>query len=304
MLYNHLFSFYTNCCYLLNAVIYKDYIVAKIIDGKAIAGHIKQKLKTDADKLKENGIMPGLAVVLVGNNPASLVYVRAKGKACDEVGIASFQHNLPEDIRQEELIELIKKLNADTPHLNEEAVLETILPSKDVDGFHPFNVGRLVTGKPLLQPCTPYGIMKILESEGIEISGKHAVIIGRSNIIGKPAAIMLLQRNATVTICHSKTKDLPHITRQADILIAAVGKPKMVKGDWIKQGAVVIDVGVNRLENGTLVGDVDFEEAKAVSSAITPMPGGVGPMTIAMLLNNTIDAAKRQQQKGIFKGLK
>ncbi|OGP31336.1 MAG: bifunctional 5,10-methylene-tetrahydrofolate dehydrogenase/5,10-methylene-tetrahydrofolate cyclohydrolase, partial [Deltaproteobacteria bacterium GWC2_42_11] len=205
--------------------------MAKIIDGKAIARHIKQKLKTDADKLKENGIMPGLAVVLVGNNPASLVYVRAKGKACDEVGIASFQHNLPEDIRQEELIELIKKLNADTsvngilvqlplpPHLNEEAVLETILPSKDVDGFHPFNVGRLVTGKPLLQPCTPYGIMKILESEGIEISGKHAVIIGRSNIIGKPAAIMLLQRNATVTICHSKTKDLPHITRQADILI-------------------------------------------------------------------------------------
>ncbi|OGP31018.1 MAG: hypothetical protein A2073_07435 [Deltaproteobacteria bacterium GWC2_42_11] len=165
-------------------------------------------------------------------------------------------------------------------------------------------MGRLFIGKPILQPCTPLGIMKLLEHEGIDVKGKHAVVTGRSNIVGKPAAIMLLQRNATVTICHSKTKDLPHITRQADILIAAVGKPKMVKGDWIKQGAVVIDVGVNRLENGTLVGDVDFEEAKAVSSAITPMPGGVGPMTIAMLLNNTIDAAKRQQQKGIFKGLK
>ncbi|MBI5893455.1 MAG: bifunctional methylenetetrahydrofolate dehydrogenase/methenyltetrahydrofolate cyclohydrolase FolD [Deltaproteobacteria bacterium] len=283
--------------------------MAKIIDGKALASKIRQELKTEVDKLKTNGIKPGLAVILVGNNPASKVYVNAKGKACEEVGINSLQHNLPENVEQKELISLIQRLN-NTPdvhgilvqlplpaHIDEENVLEAISPYKDVDGFHPFNIGRLAIGKPALQPCTPFGIMKLLESEGLEISGKHAVVVGRSNIVGKPAAIMLLERHATVTICHSRTKNLSDVTRQADILIAAVGRPKMVKGDWIKKGAIVIDVGVNRLENGSLAGDVDFEEAKQIASAITPVPGGVGPMTIAMLLNNTIEAAKRQSSR-------
>lgn len=283
--------------------------MAKIIDGKALAGRIRQELKTEAAELKAKGIKPGLAVILVGNNPASKVYVNAKGKACEEVGINSLQHNLPEDAKQEELVSLIQRLNNDSDvhgilvqlplpaHIDEEAAIEVILPSKDVDGFHPFNVGRLVIGKPCLKPCTPFGIMKLIESEGLEISGKHAVVVGRSNIVGKPVAMMLLQKHATVTICHSRTKNLSDVTRQADILIAAVGRPKMVKGDWIKKGAIVIDVGVNRLENGSLAGDVDFEEVKDIAGAITPVPGGVGPMTIAMLLNNTVEAAKRQGLK-------
>ncbi len=284
--------------------------MAKIIDGKALASKIRQELKTEAAQLKANGIKPGLAVILVGNNPASKVYVNAKGKACEEVGVNSLQHNLPEDAKQEELISLIQRLNNDSDvhgilvqlplpaHIDEEDVLEAISPYKDVDGFHPFNIGRLAIGKPVIQPCTPFGIMKLLESEGLEISGKHAVVVGRSNIVGKPVAIMLLQKHATVTICHSRTKNLSDVTRQADILIAAVGRPKMIKGDWIKKDAIVIDVGVNRLENGSLAGDVDFEEAKQIASAITPVPGGVGPMTIAMLLNNTIEAAKKQGLRG------
>lgn len=280
--------------------------MAKIIDGKIAAEKIRQGLKAEVEKLETLGIKPGLAVVLVGNNPASRVYVKAKGKSCEDVGIASFQHDLPEDTKQEELLAIIQKLNNDPqvngilvqlplpPHLDQETLLEAISPQKDVDGFHPFNMGRLFIGKPILQPCTPLGIMKLLEHEGIDVKGKHAVVIGRSNIVGKPAAIMLLQRHATVTICHSRTKDLPQVVRQADILIVAIGKPMMVKSDWIKPGAVVIDVGVNRLENGKLAGDVDFEDVKERASFITPVPGGVGPMTIAILLHNTIEAAKKQ----------
>lgn len=280
--------------------------MAKIIDGKALASRIREELRAEVDRLKASGINTGLAVVLVGSSPASKVYVSAKAKACGEVGINSFQHNLPEDARQEKLISLIQRLNSDPsvhgmlvqlplpPHIDEEAVIEAISPVKDVDGFHPFNAGRLFIGRPALQPCTPLGIMKLLEYEGIEVNGKSAVVIGRSNIVGKPAAVMLLQRHATVTICHSKTKDLMGIARQADILIVAIGRQKMVKGEWIKDGAVVIDVGVNRLNNGRLAGDVDFEDVKERASFITPVPGGVGPMTIAMLLSNTVEAAKRQ----------
>ncbi len=278
---------------------------ASIINGKEIAANIRNSLKAEVQKLKEKeGVTPGLAVVLVGENPASKVYVRNKGKACEEAGIRSFQHDLPAETGEEDLLNLIERLNNSKDvhgilvqlplpfHIDETRVIEAIAPRKDVDGFHPYNLGRLVMGKPLLEPCTPLGIVKLLDSIRVDISGMEAVIVGRSNIVGKPMALMLLKRNATVTVCHSRTRDIEDKIRRADLVIAAVGKAEFVKGDWIKEGAVVIDVGINRAAGGGLVGDVDFQGASRRASFITPVPGGVGPMTIAMLLNNTVDAAR------------
>lgn len=280
--------------------------MSKIIDGKVISEKIRAEVKEVTEKLKRGkGTIPGLAVVLVGDNPASKVYVGSKEKACGEMGFYSEKHVLPATATQDELLKLIDKLNKDNKihgilvqlplpkQINEDIVLEAISPEKDVDGFHPYNVGRLAVGKPLFQPCTPYGVMKMLEYSNISVEGKNAVIIGRSNIVGKPVALMLLQKSATVTICHSKTKDLREELKRADIVVAAIGKPEFVKGDMIKEGSVVIDVGINRLESGKLVGDVDFASAEKVASAITPVPGGVGPMTIAMLMYNTLESAKR-----------
>ncbi|MEK7678690.1 MAG: bifunctional methylenetetrahydrofolate dehydrogenase/methenyltetrahydrofolate cyclohydrolase FolD [Deltaproteobacteria bacterium] len=284
--------------------------MAHIINGKEVALSVKLGLKAEVASIKEeSGVTPCLVVVMVGENPASKVYVRNKGRACEEAGIRSIQHTLPETATEETLLNLIAQLNASEEvhgilvqlplpkQINEEKVLEAIDPSKDVDGFHPYNMGRLMIGNPTLQPCTPYGIMKLIESTGIEISGKEAVIIGRSNIVGKPMAMMLLRRNATVTICHSKTNDLAKKVAGADIVIAAIGKANFVEGGWIKEGALVIDVGINRTADGRLVGDVDFEGASKKASHITPVPGGVGPMTIAMLLKNTVEAAKASVKK-------
>lgn len=284
----------------------REVLMATIIDGKAISEKIRSEVKAATETLKnEKGVTPGLAVVLVGDNPASKVYVGSKEKACIEMGFYSEKHVLPVTASQDELLKLIDKLNKDKnihgilvqlplpKQINEDLVLEAISPGKDVDGFHPYNVGRLAVGKPLFQPCTPYGMMKMLEYSNISVEGKHAVIIGRSNIVGKPIALMLLQKSATVTICHSKTKDLKAEVKRADIVVAAIGKPEFVTGDMLKEGAVVLDVGINRLESGKLVGDVDFASAEKVASAITPVPGGVGPMTIAMLMYNTLESAKR-----------
>ena len=280
--------------------------MAEIIDGKTMAMELRAALKNEVDILKETrGVTPGLAVVLVGDDPASKVYVRNKGKACEEAGIRSVEHLLPEDASEERLLGLIRDLNDDSEihgilvqlplpkHLDQTKILEAVSIEKDVDGFHPYNVGMLTLGKPVFEPCTPRGIMVLLDSIGIDIEGKDAVVIGRSNIVGKPAALMLLSRNATVTLCHSKTKDLAARVSSADIVIAAVGRPGFVKGDWIKKGAVVIDVGINRLPDGRLAGDVEFLKASSRAGYITPVPGGVGPMTIAMLLENTLDAAER-----------
>lgn len=278
---------------------------ANIINGREVAATIRAGLKEEVAILKARGVTPGLTVVLVGEDPASQVYVRNKGKASREVGIDSKEHILPDSTTEEELLTLIGELNASKDvhgilvqlplpaHIDSDAVLEAIDPAKDVDGFHPYNVGRLMIGRPTLQSCTPYGIMKLIETTGIELSGKDAVVIGRSNIVGKPMAMMLLHRNATVTICHSRTKDLAAKVRAADVVVAAVGRAEFVKGDWIKPGAVVIDVGMNRNDAGKLVGDVDFQEASVRASFITPVPRGVGPMTIAMLLQNTVDAARK-----------
>jgi methylenetetrahydrofolate dehydrogenase (NADP+)/methenyltetrahydrofolate cyclohydrolase len=278
---------------------------AKIIDGKAIAAKIRGELGEEARKLAAQGIKPGLAVVLVGEDPASKVYVAMKEKACHDVGIFSDEYKLPAETSEEDLLALIEKLNSDPrihgilvqlplpKQIDTEKVLEAISPKKDVDGFHPYNVGRLVVGKPLFQPCTPYGIMMMLRETGVDLSGKEVVVVGRSNIVGKPVAFMCLQQNATVTLCHSKTRDLAAKVGMADILIAAVGQPEMIKGAWIKEGAVVIDVGVNRVGDKKLVGDVEFAAAAERASAITPVPGGVGPMTITMLLYNTVASAKR-----------
>lgn len=284
----------------------ENVMTAKIINGKEIAAQVRAELKSEIQALKEKtGVTPGLTVVLVGENPASLVYVRNKIKACEEVGINSVQHKLPETTTHEELLGLIRKLNASKEvhgilvqlplpkQINEEEILEEISPSKDVDGFHPYNVGRLMIGNPVLQPCTPYGVMRLLDSTGVDLSGKDAVVVGRSNIVGKPMAMMLLKRNATVTVCHSKTKDLVERVKKADILVAAIGRAEFIKGEWVKEGAIVIDVGMNRTMEGKLVGDVDFEGASERASFITPVPGGVGPMTIAMLLKNTVVAASR-----------
>jgi methylenetetrahydrofolate dehydrogenase (NADP+)/methenyltetrahydrofolate cyclohydrolase len=279
--------------------------MAKLIDGKAIAAKIRGELKVEVATLQATGITPGLAVVLVGEDPASKVYVSMKEKACHDVGIFSDEHKLPVETSESELLKLIDTLNNDPrihgilvqlplpKQIDTEKVLEAISPHKDVDGFHPYNVGRLVVGKPLFQPCTPYGIMVMLRESGVELAGKEVVVVGRSNIVGKPVAFMCLQQNATVTLCHSKTKDLAAKVGMADVVIAAVGQPEMIKGDWIKKGAVVIDVGVNRVADKKLVGDVEFEAASRRASAITPVPGGVGPMTITMLLYNTVQSAKR-----------
>jgi len=280
--------------------------MARIIDGKQIAKDLRGAISVDVAELGKSSVTPGLAVVLVGDDPASRVYVSMKEKACEACGIFSDEHKLPVDTSEAQLLSLIDELNNDAridgilvqlplpDHIDENKVLEAISPSKDVDGFHPYNVGRLATGNALFKSCTPYGIMKMFEAEGVELKGKEVVVVGRSNIVGKPVALMCLEEHATVTICHSRTRDLAEKVRQADVVIAAVGRPEMVKGDWIKEGAVVIDVGVNRVGDKKLVGDVDFEGASKNASAITPVPGGVGPMTITMLLYNTVESAKRR----------
>jgi methylenetetrahydrofolate dehydrogenase (NADP+)/methenyltetrahydrofolate cyclohydrolase len=279
---------------------------ATIIDGKALSDSIKHDVARRVQILKEQGVAPGLAVVLVGDDPASQVYVRNKAAACEKAGLNSRVIRLPADASQAELLDLIHELNEDDAmhgilvqlplpaHMDSSLVIETISAAKDVDGFHVSNAGLLMTGKPLFRPCTPYGVMKMLESQDVTIRGAEAVIVGASNIVGKPMAMLLLAAGATVTLCNSKTKDLGAQTRRADILVVATGKPGIVTGAMIKPGAVVIDVGINRLPSGKLAGDVDFDSAKQVAGAITPVPGGVGPMTIAMLLVNTLEAAERQ----------
>ncbi len=280
--------------------------MARIIDGKQIAKDLRGAITADVSALKKKNVTPGLAVVLVGDDPASRVYVSMKEKACEECGIFSDEHKLPAETSEEQLLALIGELNNDARidgilvqlplpgHIDEGKVLEAISPAKDVDGFHPYNVGRLVTGNALFKPCTPYGVMKMFEAEGIDLKGKDVVVVGRSNIVGKPVALMCLEQHATVTICHSRTRDLADKVRQADVVIAAVGRPEMIEGSWIREGAVVIDVGVNRVGEKKLVGDVDFEGASRRAAAITPVPGGVGPMTITMLLYNTVESAKRR----------
>ncbi len=278
----------------------------KIIDGKALAAQLREEIAASAAELKGQGVTPGLAVVLVGSDPASQVYVSMKEKACAATGIFSDEHKLPEETSEAQLLALVDQLNRDPridgilvqlplpKQIDEGKILEAISPLKDVDGFHPYNVGRLATGSPLFQPCTPYGVMKMIEHTGIDLAGKEVVVVGRSNIVGKPVALMCLAKHATVTICHSRTRDLPAIIGRADVLIAAVGRPEMIKGEWIKPGAVVIDVGVNRVGEKKLVGDVEFEAARERAAAITPVPGGVGPMTITMLLYNTLESARRR----------
>ena len=280
--------------------------VPKIIDGKELAKSIRLRLKEEVDELKNADIHPKLAVIMVGNDKASKVYVKNKSKACNEVGIEYEEHLLPETTKMDELLELIEKLNNDeTVHgilvqsplpqgLDANIAFRTISPKKDVDGFNPINVGKLSLNQDCFVSCTPYGIIKMLEAYNIEIQGAHAVIIGRSNIVGKPLAKCLLNKNATVTVCHSKTKNLPEVTQQADILIAAIGKPKFITADMVKEGATVIDVGINRLDDGKILGDTDFENIKDKVNYITPVPGGVGPMTIAMLMYNVVKASKQQ----------
>ena len=280
---------------------------AALIDGKAIGAAVRAEIgKRAAEFTARTGIRPCLAAVLVGEDPASRVYVRNKGKACVDAGMLSRQINLPATASEKELLDLVAQLNADDSvhgilvqlplpdQIDESKVIESIAPAKDVDGFHPVNAGRLLIGEPGFIPCTPFGILKLLDYEKVELKGKHAVVVGRSNIVGKPVAILLLSRHATVTICHSRTQDLPGVVRSGDVVVAAVGKAEMVRGSWIKPGAVVVDVGINRLPDGRLVGDVAFEEARDVAGKITPVPGGVGPMTITMLLHNTLEAAQRR----------
>jgi len=286
-------------------------MTARRIDGKAAAQKIRDRVATLAEGFESStGRVPGLATVLVGEDPASAVYVRSKNRATAEAGMVSFAHNLPRAISEDELLQLVDDLNADErvdgilvqlplpAHIDAARVIETIDPAKDVDGFHPVNAGRLVTGLPSLVPCTPFGCLHLLKQELGNLSGLDAVVIGRSNIVGKPMAQLLLGESATVTIAHSRTRDLPVVVRRADIVIAAVGRPEMVRGDWIKPGATVIDVGINRVSTddgkGRLVGDVAYDEAVEVAAAITPVPGGVGPMTIAMLMRNTLVAAHRR----------
>ena len=281
--------------------------MAIVIDGKAISREIRAELKRDALRLKaEKGIVPGLAVVLVGEDPASQVYVRHKENACAEAGFLSRTIRLPAATTQQVLLDLIQNLNHDGKihgilvqlplpgHISVDAVTEAINPRKDVDGFHPLNIGRLFSGNPWHQPCTPAGIIELLDRSAIGIEGKEAVILGRSNIVGKPLALMLLARHATVTVCHTRTRNLAEVTRRAELLFAAAGKPEMIRADMVRDGAVVIDVGINRLADGRLVGDVAFDEVAAKAAYITPVPGGVGVMTIAMLLKNTLQAAAGQ----------
>jgi methylenetetrahydrofolate dehydrogenase (NADP+)/methenyltetrahydrofolate cyclohydrolase len=279
-------------------------MAAQIIDGKKVAADIKEGLKKEIAELKSKGINPCLAVVLVGENPASQKYVSSKEKSCTELGIGSIAHKIPETTTQQELINLVDTLNRDRKvhgiliqlplpkGLDEKELMNKISPEKDVDGFGPQSLGRLLMGEKGFIPCTPYGVIKMIEAYGIDVTGKHAVVLGRSVIVGKPLALLLLGKNATVTICHSRTRDIKEECLKADILCVAIGKPKFVKGEWIKKGAAVVDVGINVSENGKLVGDVDFEAAAERAGYITPVPGGVGPMTIAMLMYNTVHAAK------------
>jgi len=283
--------------------------MAKLIDGKGIAAEVRADIKARAAEfVKETGVVPGLAVIIVGENPASQVYVRNKKKACEEAGFYSEVIEMAETTTMDELLGKIEELKCDArvhgilvqlplpKHINEDKVLNAIVPEKDVDGFHPTNVGYMTIGTPTVLPCTPAGVIELLERYNIEISGKKCVVIGRSNIVGKPAALLLLAKNGTVTVCHSRTKDLAAVCREADILVVAIGKAKFVTADMVKPGAVVIDVGINRNEEGKLVGDVDFDAVEPIASAITPVPGGVGPMTIAMLMQNTVTAAKKQNK--------
>ena len=281
--------------------------MAKLIDGKAIAAQIKDECREKVAKMKAEGVEVTLAVIQVGNDPASTVYVGNKKKACEYIGIRSLAYELPEETTESELLELIAELNGRKDvngilvqlplpgHIDEEKVLDAIDSRKDVDGFHPQNVGALCIGKPGFVSCTPAGIIQLLKRSGVEIAGKECVVIGRSNIVGKPMALLLLRENGTVTVAHSKTKDLREVTKRADILVAAVGKPKMITADYVKEGAVVIDVGIHRNENNKLCGDVDFESVEPICSAITPVPGGVGPITIAMLMNNCVESVALQQ---------
>ncbi|WP_418026318.1 bifunctional methylenetetrahydrofolate dehydrogenase/methenyltetrahydrofolate cyclohydrolase FolD [Paenibacillus sp. JJ1722] len=276
-----------------------------IIDGKQISQDIRASIQQEVIRLKEHRFQPGLAVVLVGEDPASQVYVKNKEKACHDLGYYSEVHRLTADTSQEALLELVDKLNHQSTihgilvqlplpkHIHEKAVIDAIAVEKDVDGFHPVNVGNLVIGDDSLLPCTPAGVIELIKRAGVEIAGKHAVVIGRSNIVGKPVSLLLQRENATVTMCHSRTANIADLSRQADILVVAIGKANFIDASFVKPGAVVIDVGMNRLENGKLAGDVDFESVKQVSGPITPVPGGVGPMTITMLMQNTLVAAKR-----------
>ena len=281
-------------------------MAARLIDGKALALQVRERLATEsAVVLAKTGMKPGLATILVGDDPASHLYVKSKQKACDAAGIYIDDHKLPSSTTQAELLALIEKENADPKihgilvqlplpkHIDSKVVLEAVSPDKDADGFHPYNFGRLVEGHPVFEACTPKGVIKMIESTGVSIEGKRAVVLGRSNIVGKPLALMLLQRNATVTICHSKTKDLAAVCREAELLLVAIGKAKFVTADMVRDGAVVIDVGTNRLPDGKVVGDVDFEPVSQKAGWLSPVPGGVGPMTIAMLLDNTVESARR-----------
>lgn len=283
-------------------------MVAKIIDGKQVAAQVRQEVKDRVtERLAQGKRPPGLAVILIGNDPASHVYVNNKRRACDEVGIISRSYDLPAETTQFELLKIVDRLNNDhtvdgiliqlplPAHIDTSLVIERIDPGKDVDGFHPTNVGRLTLRIPGLRPCTPYGVMRLLESEGISCLGKHAVVVGASNIVGRPMALELLLVGATVTVCHRFTPNTPELIAQADIVVVAVGKPGFVKAEWLKPGAVVIDVGINRLESGRLSGDVDYEAAKEKAAWITPVPGGVGPMTVAMLMRNTLNACEKHQ---------
>lgn len=283
---------------------------ASIIDGKSLALTLRETITREVQDLNQMcGITPGLAAVLVGDDPASAVYVKNKKLACEKAGIYPQEHRLPASTTQKDLLDLIAQMNADTrihgilvqlplpPHIDTKMILQAVSPEKDADGFHPVNVGRLVEGDPVFVPCTPKGVIHMIDSTGEAIAGKRAVVIGRSNIVGKPVAMLLLHRHATVTICHSRTKDLPEVVREADIVIAAIGKPHFVTADMVKTGAMVIDVGINRLADGKLVGDVDFDPVKERAGWLTPVPGGVGPMTIAMLLQNTLESAKRMAKK-------
>ena len=284
--------------------------MGKIIDGKGLAQSIREGIAKDVEQLyQQAGIKPGLAAILVGDDPASAIYVKNKKAACDKANIYVETHALPATTSQHELLALIDKVNADPKihgilvqlplpkQIESKTILDAVSPEKDVDGFHPYNIGRLVEGDPVFTPCTPKGVITMIESTGQSIEGKRVVVIGRSNIVGKPVALLLMHRHATVTICHSRTKELPAICREADIVVAAIGKAHFVTADMVKEGAIVMDVGINRLEDGRLVGDVDFEGVREKTSWISPVPGGVGPMTIAMLLQNTLEAAQRSVRK-------
>ncbi len=280
--------------------------MANIIDGKIVSANVKQQVKLENQKLMDMGITTGLAVVIVGDDPASRVYVNNKKKACEVVGFKSFEYALPQETTQSQLLELVQALNQDDningilvqlplpKHIDETAIINAISPDKDVDAFHPINVGKIMVGDYAFLPCTPAGVMELIKSTGVDLTGKDCVVIGRSNIVGKPMAMLLLHSNGTVTICHSKTKDLKSICLNADVIVASVGRPNFVTADMVKQGAIVIDVGINRMADGKLCGDVDFAEVSKKAGYITPVPGGVGPMTIAMLMKNTLTASKLQ----------